>query len=112
MEMEDSYNHNNNNMFIIKLDYCCCCCYRSQQPISATVVLKIEWSEKTLDEWIEFIFKPTFHKAGNSSRTYFLFVHKYDSARKLNGVLLLSDVLFAQANQMAGKRSLRAEYSS
>ena len=31
------------------------------------------------------------------------FVCKHDSARKLNGFLLLSDVAFPQANQMAGK---------
>ena len=31
------------------------------------------------------------------------FVCKYDSARKLNGFLLLSDVAFPQANQIAGK---------
>ena len=31
------------------------------------------------------------------------FVCKHDSARKLNGFLLLSDVAFPQANQIAGK---------
>ena len=31
------------------------------------------------------------------------FVFKHDSARKLNGFLLLSDVAFPQANQIAGK---------
>ena len=31
------------------------------------------------------------------------FVCKYDSARKLNGFLLLGDVAFPQANHMAGK---------
>ena len=41
-------------------------------------------------------------QAENSSRKN-LPVSKHDSPRKLNGFLLLSDVAFPQANQIAGK---------
>ena len=51
--------------------------------------------------WFEI--KPYFPLGGKLLSQKSSFVCKYDSARKLNGFLLLSDVAFPQANQIAGK---------